>query len=474
LTWDLLTEAGEGLLTESGDSLVTEEALSAWPGTAGGAYSPYWGGDIKLYVWAGIFAGSTFLWGDSATDNLDAGNVWGGGLVSPTPPAGRLWVDLTCDVLSVQTDIGGTRSNGAIAQAEAGTATITLADPLRKYDPTNPNGPYQYGGQTRLTPGANIIVFAERWDGTAITQYRLFTGTVDTWSEAWQLHPGNRRAVVVASDAVKDLVALDYGEQPAIGAGDTVGQRIERILAYYAWPGTRTLDTSTNTLQATTLAQSAWELIGRANEDELGFTYLDQSGVLQFRNRAAWSTRPAPVLTVGCAPATASYDTMTTASVEAANLNIKNAVYATRTGGVQQVVRSEDSIARYGLHSYKRTDLGLQNDSQAGAWASFLVSIQGTPRAQLDSLVIRPLFDPTVWPALLALKLVTDRVRVLWTPPDMSATTEVVGRAIGISHNVTRNAWDVNLVLAQADIYANVMHWGPHPKDKLNVGNVYV
>jgi hypothetical protein len=215
-------------------------------------------------------------------------------------------------------------------------------------------------------------------------------------------------------------------------------------------------------------------LIGRANEDELGFTYLDQLGTLQFRNRQAWSTRPAPVLTVGCAPVTASYDTLTTASVEAANLNIKNAVYATVTGGTQQVARSETSIARYGLHSYKRTDLGLQNDSQAGAWASFLVSIQGTPRAQLDSLVIRPLFDPTVWPALLALKLVTDRVRVLWTPPDMGATTEVVGRPVAISHSVTRHSWEVSLKLAQADIFANVMHWGPHPKDKLNVGNVYV
>ena len=445
-----------------------------WPGTAGGAYSPYWGGDIRLYVWAGIFAGSTFRWGQSATDNLDAGNVWGGGLASPTPPAGRLWIDLSCDVLSVQTDIGGTRSDGAIARAEAGTASITLSDPTRKYDPTNPNSPFQYGGQTRLTPGANIIVFAERWNGSAITQYRLFTGTVDTWSEDWELSPSSRRAVVVASDAVKDLVALDYGEQPAAGAGDTAGARIERILTYYAWPGVRALDTSTNTLQATTFAQSAWELVGRATEDELGFIYLDQNGAIQFRNRAAWLARPAPVLTVGCAPATAAHDSMTDADVEAANLNIKNAVYATRTGGTQQVARSETSIARYGLHSYKRTDLGLQNDSQAGAWAAFLVSIQGTPRAQLGSLNIRPRFDPTVWPALLALKLVTDRVRVLWTPPDMGATTEVTGRAIGISHTVTRGTWDVSLRLAQADIYANVMHWGAHPQDKLNAGNVYV
>lgn len=445
-----------------------------WPGTAGGAYSPYWGGDLKLYVWAGIYAGSTMKWGQSATDNLDAGNVYGGGLVSPTPPAGRLWVDLSCDVLSVQTHIGGTRSDGAIAQAEAGTCSITLADPTRKYDPTNPNSPFQYGGQTRLTPGTNIVVFTERWSGAAITQYRLFTGTVETWSEDWQLEPGKRRAVVVASDAVKDLVALDYGEQPAVGAGDAVDSRLSRILTYYGWTGTKAFDVSTNTLQATTFAQSAWELIGRATEDELGFSYLDQLGVLQFRNRATWTTRPAPALTVGCAPSVTAYDSVTDAEVAAASLDIRNAVYATRVGGTQQVARAEGSISRYGLHSYKRTDLGLQTDLQAGAWGTFLISLQATPRPQLSKLIVEPRFDPSMWPALLSLRLVQDRIRVLWTPPDMAATTEVFGRAIGIAHAVTRVSWDVSCELALADIYASTFHWGPHALDRLTVGNVYV
>jgi hypothetical protein len=445
-----------------------------WPGTAGGAYSPNWGGDVKLYVWAGIFAGSTMQWGVAPTDRLDAGNVWGGGAPTPAPPAGRLWVDVSCDVLTVETNVGGNASDGAIAQAEAGTCTVTLTDPTRKYDPTNPNSPYQYGGQTRLGPGTALWVFAERWNGTAITQYRLFTGSVDTWAEDWQLHPSDRRASIVASDATKDLVSLDYGEQPAVGAGDTVDSRISRVLSYYGWTGSKSLDVSTNTLQATTLAQSAWELIGRAAEDELGFAYLDQLGTLQFRNRATWSSRPDPVLTVGCKPSTTAYDTMVTGDVDAASLNIINAAYATNVGGTQQVARSETSISRYGLHSYKRTDLGLQTDVQAGAWAVFLVSLQATPRPQLDSLSIVPLFDPTIWPTLLSLRLVQDRVRVLWSPPDMSVTTEFIGRAVGVSHSISRGFWTVGLQLAQADIYANVMHWGAHALDKLNVGNVYV
>lgn len=448
--------------------------MDPWPGTAGGASSPWWGGEIQIYVWAGIYAGSTFHWGQSTTDNLDAGNVWGGGQPSPAPPTGRLWVDLSCDVLSVRTRVGGTRADGAIAQSEAATCDLTLKDPTRKYDPTNPNSPFQYGGQTRLSPGANLIVFAEHWDGIAVTQYRLFTGTVDSWAEDWALDPGDRTADVVASDATKDLVNLDFGEQPPVGAGDTVDQRLSRILTYYGWTGAKTLDVSTNTLQETTLAQSAWELIGRATEDELGFTFLDQIGTLQFRNRAAWNQRPNPVLTVGCAPSTSAYDTMTVGDVVAANLDIRNAVYAANTGGIQQIARAEPSISRYGLHSYKRTDLGLQDDTQAGSWASFLVSLQATPRPRMDSVSILPRFDPTIWPGLLKLKLITDRVRLLWTPPDMSATTELVGRVLSVEHTISYGAWKVDLGLAQADIFANVMHWGAHAKDRLTVGNVYV
>jgi hypothetical protein len=64
-----------------------------WPGTPGGAYSPHWGGDIRLYVWAAILAGTTMKWGPDPADKLDSGNVWSKGSVlkaAPPAPAGRL------------------------------------------------------------------------------------------------------------------------------------------------------------------------------------------------------------------------------------------------------------------------------------------------------------------------------------------------------------------------------------------------
>lgn len=445
--------------------------MATWPGTPGGSTSPHWGGDIRLYVWVAIQAGSTFLWGQSATDNLNAGNVWSGGAgTGPTPPSGRLWVDITCDITKLETHLGGARSDGALSRAGASTCTLTLADPERIYDPLNPDSPWQYAGRSRLAPGTPVWVWAETLaSSTTVNTWRIFTGTVDSWQEDWALHPQDRVASVVASDATKTLVNLDWGEQPTQGTGDRADERIERILSHYGYQGSRNLDTAEVTLQATTLAQSGWELIGRATDDELGFVWFDRLGVLQFRNRATWRVLTPPVLSVGCPD---GFDAVIDADVTS-SAGIRNAIYASNAGGTMQVSRSEPSITVYGLHTYKRTDLGMADDTQAAGWSAFLLQLQGYPRAQVEKVVLLPAFNPTMWNALLALRLIQDRVRVQWQPPD-GPLVDGVARTLGVDHSVSRHSWEVSLSLALGDLYARVLHWGTHPNDKLNNGNVYV
>jgi hypothetical protein len=444
--------------------------VADWPGTPGGASSPSWGGDIRLYVWVAISSGSTFKWGQSATDNLDAGNVWAGGLAGPSPPTGRLWVDVSCDVRSLETHLGGAKADNALSKAEASTCALTLADPERIYDPVNPDSPWQYAGRSRLAPGTPIWVWVEVLaTPTTVTSWRMFTGSVDSWQEDWALRKSEREARVVASDAVKTLVNLDWGEQPAVGAGETVTQRITRVLTHYGYTGSTNLDTSAITEQATTLATSAWELVGRAVDDELGFTWIDRLGVLQFRNRDSWKVLSPPVLTVGCPD---GYDSVIDAEVRASG-EMRNAVYASNTGGTTQVARSEDSITLYGTHGYKRTDLGMQNDGQAGAWATFLLQVNGYPRPHIQSVTLKPAFTPEMWPALLGLRLIQDRVRVQWQPPG-EPLIDGIGRVLGIEHSITRSSWETEVSLTMADLFARVFHWGTHPNDKLTRANVWL
>jgi hypothetical protein len=445
-----------------------------WPGTPGGAASPWWGDNVRLYVWVAIQAGTGLHWGPHADCRLDVGNVWASPAAAPgpAPPVGGLWVDVSCDVLEGATDLGG--GPGDPYQAEAATAELVLRDPDRIYDPLNPDSPYQYGGRSRLGPGAAVLVFVEVLTSpTAIERVNLHTGTVDTWAAPWTPHPAERRVRVVSSDNTKILVGLDRGEQPDAGAGDTTDERIERILTHYGYTGPTRLDAGTVTLAATTLAQSARELIGRAASDEIGYVYLDASGTLQFHARSTWATLPDPVVTVGCAPDVEGYDIVTDAAVDASSLALINSVSAARTGGTTITAVSAASVELYGERGHKRTDLGLADDAQVGAWATYTLGLRAFPRARITAVTLTPRFDPTAWAAVLATRLVADRARVLWTPPGEAVTYDTTGRVFRVSHQFSHTSWTTTWALAYADLYARVLHWGGHPFDRLTSGNVY-
>lgn len=445
-----------------------------WPGTPGGAASPWWGQRIRLYVHVSLAPGVSWRLGPGPYCRLDSGFVLGPLTNAPTVPATPgLWVDLSCAAVSVTTEAKASRSDGAVARTDASLANVVLADPDRRFDPLNPASPWTLNGASRLMPGVPVHVFAESVDSATppvVSTHHLFTGTADSWSEPWTPNPSSRRCTLVASDPVKDLANRNWGEQSPVGAGDTVNQRITRILAYYGYTGTTSLDTSTTTLQATTLAQSAWELLLRATDDEIGFTFFLPDGRLRFINRASWSTPSAPAITVGCPGAT--YDIVTAAAVGNNAVDIRNSVSAARTGGVAQRATSQSSVDKFGMFGYGRTDLGLQSDAQAATWATFTLSQRAFPRANIQTINLAPALDPASWPSVLNLRRATDVIRLLWTPPGSTDTYDVTGRVLGITHELTHSHWNVLWDVGMAAVSRKTFHVGTHAFDKLNDGNV--
>ena len=153
-------------------------------------------------------------------------------------------------------------------------------------------------GQTRFAVGTPFEVFAEVVNpATAtVTKVQLFTGTVDRWSHDVELLPTDRRTVITASGAVKAMVHTDYPEQPPVGAGDTTAQRVNRIATYFGWshPVVQVGAASSVTLQATTLAQSFWELLNRTLDDELGYVHVLPDGTIRWLSREQWYATAAP------------------------------------------------------------------------------------------------------------------------------------------------------------------------------------
>jgi hypothetical protein len=452
-----------------------------WPGSEGGASSPAWGGYVRVWLLAELEAGTPFMLGPHDDDRLDAGNVLGGGEV--TTRAGglaRLWHDLSCDVLDLEIAGGASAADGIFSKADAATLVATLADPGGIYDPLNPVPPFAYGGRSRLTPGVPVRAFCEvvDRDSGAVTSHDLFTGTADSWSEDWTPHPHARQAKLLASDETKRWARYDRPEQPPAGAGDTTAQRVQRLVTFYGWPGViDAAPSSTVTLQATTLAQSGWELLNRALDDEIGFVHFTRSGHLRWTNRAAWVAVSDPVIALGCDPA--MHDVLTDASPSTGDQQLRNKVHVARSGGTEQTAQSNASIERFGVYDYSRDDLGLADDTQVAQWANELLMLYAYPILGLDDIAMQPGIAADswrVWEDVLNVALVTDTIRVLWAPPDRpEAVVDFLGRMVGHRSTITRSHWEVQWYLVAADLLGlagTTFTFGPHANDRLDAANV--
>lgn len=456
-----------------------------WPSaTPGGVAAPAWGGYVKLWVRAAIAAGRPFHLGPHTNDRLSAGNVLGGGELLPRAAGEQLWVDLSCDVLEVAAQGGAGAGQGVFGKVDAATVTVRLADPDGIYDPLHHGGPFAYAGRSRLIPGTPVEVFAQVVNGADGTwhQYPIFTGTADLWAEDWVPHPWNREATLIATDGTKTWARYDKPEQAPVGGGETVTQRVHRLVDYFAWGGVvdDPAGGSTRTLAATTLAQPGWELLNRALDDELGVCYFTPAGHLRWINREAAQAAAPARIHLGCQTVDpAAHDVLADANPQKFDLQLRNDVYAANTGGTQQHATSAASVERYGPYQYQRTDLGLASDAQAAQWATQLVALYAFPQVGIDDVELLPALDPaswTVWATVLDFALYTDVATITWAPPDLPDHT-ITGdvRVVGWKHAITRHRWAVtwNTVAVRPLNQAGVVFtMGPHPNDRLDAGYV--
>jgi hypothetical protein len=460
--------------------------LDPWPSTTpGGTAAPGWGGYVKLWVRAGIAPGLPFRLGPDTNDNLSSGYVLGpatddsGGFLGD-----RLWIDLTCDVLDVDVQGGASAGAGIFTTVDATTATIRLADPEGIYDPLWNGGPFSYGGHSRLVPSVPVEVFAEVVNGAtgAVQRFPIFTGTADAWQQDWTPRPSTRQTVLVASDQTKVWNRYNAVEQPAVGAGETVQARLHRIVSFFAWPGT-VIDApggSPRTLQSTTLAQSGWEMLNRTIDDELGAIYFTPAGALRWVNRETWLQQPPPRITLGCERVDAdARDVLIDATPAKLDLQMRNDVVASRTGGTQLREFSQASIDRYGPYGYKRTDLGLADDGQVAQWGALVVQLSAFPQVGIENVTMLPAIDPRsweIWATVLDFQAFTDIAEVIWAPPDLpDHIVDGTTRVVGVKHAITRQQWSVAWQLVAArpiSVTGTIFVLGPSATDTLDQGYI--
>ena len=467
-----------------------------WPGTPGGAENAAWSPYVHFFLEAAIAGGNQFTLGPVAGsgDALDSGNVYG----PPPTDAAPLWVNLSCDCLSVEIQNGASTSAGALSKADAGTLVADIYDPDQRYDPFNPDSPFTLRARTRLAAGepvrcyAEVLTRAKAAGAPDLTKVMLFTGTVDHWSEPWTNHAGERVATLQATDAVKQWTRWDHPEQNPAGNNDSLSQRVNRIANEFGWPVADILPpmgTSVAVFDSTTLAQPAWEMLNRTLDDELGMAYFTGDNKLRYTTRPEWSRRANPYFTLGC-PAdfppdqrALVFDVVVDAKPAYYDATLRNVVNAANSGGQSQTSRSEASIARYGEWSYQRTDLGLNNNAAAQAWADELVRLYAFPQKTLESVTFQPALhaligtpDEPGWcfRSCLGLPLVSEVIRVVWTPNGIDNPFDVAGRVVGTKHSITPDMWEIEYKMVGSELatVADAFHMGPDPNDLLDSGFV--
>ena len=471
-----------------------------WPSdTPGGAAPLAWGGYVRFWLLAEIAAGLPFTLGQHPNDRLNAGNALGDASViayqpdTPDPAAlpttGRLWADLSCDIVDVEIAAGSGTGHGILSKAEAGTLSVELYDPTGRYDPFNPSTPFALNGRSRLIPGVRVLAFCEIVSNPTATpatviQVPLFSGTADRWSQEWAKEPSDRRGRMVATDFTKRLVKMDRAEQPPVGAGEAVITRLNRIADYFSFNRpTQWVTGGTRTLAATTLAQSAWELMNRAIDDELGYLWVIPSTAAAFgagivwTPREAWSDTSLPVIQLGCG-GPGFFDIVTDATPLGFDADMLNTVAASRSGGTAQSASNPASVNRWGEKSHSRTDLGLADDTQAATWAQDLVNLSAFPRQALEQIKMQPQVAPNSWAAfasgILTPMFVLRRARVVYENDNFDYTVDVTVRAVGYTHRITADTWEVEWRTVSADVgaMAQTFHMGPDAFDRLDAGNV--
>lgn len=142
---------------------------------------------------------------------------------------------------------------------------------------------------------------------------------------------------------------------------------------------------------------------------------------------------------------------------------IGNDIQATRVGGTLQEVQSAASIAKYLFaRSYARSDLILQNDSDALNWAQWVAYIAAFGEDRFETLQVDPAADPyNLWPQVLG-REIGDRIQI-WNRP--AGVASPIGKdcfITGITHawDSVASSWLTTWTLMDASKYGSFLTLG--------------
>jgi hypothetical protein len=335
----------------------------------------------------------------------------GPGLDTATLGDGSFFYDISSSVRSITTNRGRRR---ALERFGTGTATITLDNRDRSFDPTNTASPYYNAtlGVTGVVPSIPVVIRAT-WDGTT---YSIFRGFIDSWTFDYSdAGIGDATATISCSDAFKPLSTIIGGlpssasisssattsfdvavsnpsdgggfgvssinvvgsettgsvnvsggvtTTPIIGTGtDLPGLRIETILDAIGWPDNlRDIDEGTTFLAAQDATKTPLDMLQEAAAADSGVIYVDDDGTVIFADRNSIISDDRSITVQSIYDTTDAegkkfvgtsivYDDSLIYNIVKIDRKVTNAVTGEELTGTTVIVSNAESISLYGART---------------------------------------------------------------------------------------------------------------------------
>lgn len=403
------------------------------------------GNQLYLTVEIGLITtGATYaVWNTAIWDS----SLWG---------FSETWTDVSAYVERVATS---RRFGRPLRVWSSASIDVDLNDQDGRFSPDNLTGPYVVAGLSSIRPGCGVrakLTFGG-------VDYSLAKGYVDEWSEAWDGIGGPRTGVATTSirgtDEWARISAAPGVTVAPVGAGESFGARINRLLNSAGSTAPRAIDAGSSTMQETDLSADPVQDLELTCDSEGGAILVDGSGmvVAKRKNALVEDTRSTTVqVTFGDGPGEIPWSAIEVASLSVSGL-INRAAY-TRVGGVQQVYSDVNSVALYGPAGDKSSNIDqliCTDDAQALALATWSVLSHKDPQVLVTGLTVPISCFVNDMPVLLGLRHM-DLVKVVRRPP--SSTSHTMTRYCfidGIDYEVADGKVDMKLTFASATKYVD-------------------
>jgi hypothetical protein len=206
-------------------------------------------------------------------------------------------------------------------------------------------------------------------------------------------------------------------------AGESTDARYARILRYAGYSGWTSIQTGLTTSMgpAAIDGQDAMSALQSVVDTEGGAHFVDRSGVITFKARAARYNATTPVYVFGENAAAGEWP-YEDCQLDFDSTHLSNQVTVTQESTSQNFYATDaTSIANYFPRTLTRT-INSSSVNECQDAAGYLLSRYKMPAQRVSSIKLHPSANPALWPVLLNLELGT-RVRVMRRAPNVPAVT---------------------------------------------------